>query len=106
MRSLEEKRLHSENVSLDSIFDDDDDDSITSMEILKDQVTFQVKNGFKANVLNNLGARTLIGIVCTSYDTMIKFMKIHMYFTNLEDKYHQSDAIACIYDDVVKYLKN
>ena len=28
-----------------------------------------------------------------------------MYSTSLEDKDHQSDVIACIYDDVVKYLK-
>ena len=36
MRSLEEKRFRSGNVGLDIIFDDDDDDSVTSMEILKD----------------------------------------------------------------------
>ena len=44
MISLEEKRLRSENVGLDSIFDDDDDGSVTSMEILKDEVTFRIKN--------------------------------------------------------------
>ena len=46
MRSLEEKRLRSENVSLDSIFDDDDDGSVTSMEMLKDEVIFRVKKTF------------------------------------------------------------
>ena len=101
---MEEKRLRSENVGLDGVFDDDDDGSVTLMEILKDKVTFRVKKPFKANVLNNLGARALIGIVCTSYDTMIKFMKIYiaMYFTSLEDKDHTSDVIVYIYDDVIK----
>ena len=28
-----------------------------------------------------------------------------MYFTSLENKYHASDVIACIYDDVVKDSK-
>ena len=46
MISLEEKRLRSENVGLDSIFDDDDDSSVTSMEILKDEVIFRVKKPF------------------------------------------------------------
>ena len=54
--------------------------------------------------MNNLGTRTLIGIAWTSYDTMIKFMKIYiaMYFTSLEDKDHTSDVIVYIYDDVIK----
>ena len=43
LRSLEEKRLRSENVDIESIFEDEDDDSVTSMEILKDEVTFRVK---------------------------------------------------------------
>ena len=43
MISLEEKRLRSENVDIESIFEDEDDDSVTSMEILKDEVTFRVK---------------------------------------------------------------
>ena len=46
MISLEEKRLRSENVGLDSIVDDDDDGSVTSMEILKDDVVFRVKTLF------------------------------------------------------------
>ena len=35
-------------------------------------------------------------------------MRIHIgvYFTSLKDKDHQTDVIACIYDDVVKDLKN
>ena len=74
------------------------------MKILKDEVTLRVKKLFKVNVLNNLGARTLIAIACTSYDKMILFMKMHifMYFTNLEDKDHSSDVIACIYNDDIK----
>ena len=43
-RYLEENRLRLENVSIESIFEDEDNDSITSMEILKDVVTFLVKN--------------------------------------------------------------
>ena len=43
MRSLEEKRLRSENVGMNSIFDDKDDSTVTSMEMLKDKVTFRVK---------------------------------------------------------------
>ena len=43
LRSLEEKRLRSENVGIESIFEDKDDDSVTSMEILKDEVTFRAK---------------------------------------------------------------
>ena len=31
LRSLEEKRLRSENVDIESIFEDEDDDSVTSM---------------------------------------------------------------------------
>ena len=49
MRFVEEKHLRSENVGIDSIFedeDDDDDDSVTSMEILKNEVTFRVKKNY------------------------------------------------------------
>ena len=56
MRFLEEKRLRSENVGIESIFDDEDDGNVTSMEILKDKVTLRVKKLFEANVLDNLGA--------------------------------------------------
>ena len=42
MRSLEEKCLHSENVGIESTFEDEDDDSVTSMEILTDEITFRV----------------------------------------------------------------
>ena len=74
------------------------------MEILKDEVTFRVKKLFKANVSNNLGARTLNGIASFSYDKMIQFMKVYIsiYFTSLEDKDHSSGVIECIYDDAVK----
>ena len=47
MISLEEKRLRSENVDIESIFEDEDDDSVTSIKILKDEVTFRVKNYLK-----------------------------------------------------------
>lgn len=43
MRSLEEKRVRSENVGIESIFEDEDDDNVTSMEILKDEDTFRLK---------------------------------------------------------------
>ena len=43
MRSLEEKRLRSENVGMNSIFDDKDDSTVTSLEMLKDKITFRVK---------------------------------------------------------------
>ena len=43
MRSLEEARLCSEDVGLGSIFDEDDDGSVTSMEMLKDEVIFRIK---------------------------------------------------------------
>ena len=56
MISLEEKRLRSENVGIESIFDDEDDGNVTSMEILKDKLTLRVKKLFEANVLDNLGA--------------------------------------------------
>ena len=48
MRFVEEKHLRSENVGIDSIFEDedDDDDSVTSMEILKNEVTFRVKKNY------------------------------------------------------------
>ena len=50
MRFVKEKHLRSENVGIDSIFededDDDDDDSVTSMEILKNEVTFRVKKNY------------------------------------------------------------
>ena len=42
MISLEEKRLRSENVGIENIFDDEDDGSVTSMEMVKDEVTFRV----------------------------------------------------------------
>ena len=95
MRFLEEKHLRSENVGIEIIFQDVDDDSVTSVEILNDEVTFRVKKLFKANVSNNLGARTLNGIACFSYDKMIQFMKIYIsiYFTSLEDKDHSSGVI-------------
>ena len=104
MRFAEEKRLRSENVDIDSIFEDEDDDSVITMDILKDEVTLRVKNLFKANVTKNLGGSSLIGIACFSYDKIIKFMKIHisMYSTGLEDREHSSNVIESIYDDIVK----
>ena len=42
MRYLEEKRLRSENAGVDSIFEDEDNGSVTLIEILKDEVTFRV----------------------------------------------------------------
>ena len=42
LRYLEEKRLRSENVGVDSIFEDEDNGSVTLIEILKDEVTFRV----------------------------------------------------------------
>ena len=42
MRYLEEKRLRSENAGVDNIFEDEDNGSVTLMEILKDEVTFRV----------------------------------------------------------------
>ena len=108
MRSLEETRLRSEDVGVGSIFDDDDDGSVTSMEMLKDEVIFRIKTLFKHNVLNHLGSKTLTGIACTSFDTMIKFMRVHIcvYFTSKKDKDYQNDVIGCIYDDDVTGLKN
>ena len=77
IRSLEETRLRFEDVVLGSIFDDDDDGSVTLIEMLKDEVIFRIKTLFKANVLNHLGSKSRIGIACTSYDTMINFVKVH-----------------------------
>ena len=108
MRSLEETRLRSEDVGLGSIFDDDDDGSVTSMEIIKDEVIFRIQIFFFNNILNHFGSKTLTGIACTSFDTMIKFMRLHIYvyFISKKDKDHQNDVISCIYDDVVTGLKN
>ena len=53
MRSFVEKRLRSENVGIDSIFEDENDDSVTSMDILKDEITFRVKKLSKENVTKN-----------------------------------------------------
>ena len=92
MRSLEETHLRSEDVGLGSSFDDDDGDSVTSMEMLKDEVIFWIKTLFKNNGLNHLGSKTLTGIACTSFDSMIKFMRFHIivYFISKEDKDHQN----------------
>ena len=108
MRSLEETRLRSEDVGLGSVFDDDDDGSVTSMEMLNDEVILRIKSLFKNNVLHHLGSKTLTGIACTSFDSMIKFMRFHIivYFISKEDKDHQKDIIGCIYDDVITGLKN
>ena len=56
MRSLEETRLRSEDVGLSSIFNDDDDGSDTSMEMLKDEVVLRFKQLFGTNVLHHLGS--------------------------------------------------
>ena len=108
MRSLEETRLRLEVVGLGSFFDDDDDGSVTSMEMLKDEVVLRIKSLLKNNVLHRLGSKTLTGIACTSFDSMIKFMRFHIvvYFISKEDKDHQKDVIGCIYDDVITGLKN
>ena len=108
MRSLEETRLHSEDVGLGSVFDDDDDGSVTSMEMLKDEVVLRIKSLFKNNVLHHLGSKTLTGIACSSVDSMIKFCRFHIivYFISKEDKDYQKDVIGCIYDDVIPGLKN
>ena len=108
MRSLEETRLGSEDIDLCSVFDDDNDGSVTSMDMLKDEVILRIKTLFKNNFLNYLGSKTLTGIACTSFDSMIKFMRFHIvvYFISKEDKDHQKDVIGCIYDDVITGLKN
>ena len=108
MRSLEETRLGSEDIGFCSVFDDDNDGSVTSMDMLKDEVILRIKTLFKNNFLNYLGSKTLTGIACTSFDSMIKFMRFHIvvYFISKEDKYHQKDIIGCIYDDVITGLKN
>ena len=108
MRSLEETHLRSEDVGLGSVFDDDDDGSVTSMETLKDEVVLRIKSLFKINVLHHLGSKILTGIACTSFDRMIKFMRFHIivHFISKEDKDHQKDIIGCIYDDVITGLKN
>ena len=61
MRYLEETRLRSEDVGLSSIFNDDDDGSDTSMEMLKDEVVLRFKQLFRTNVLHHLGSNNLTG---------------------------------------------
>ena len=51
MRSLEETRLRSEDVGLGSMFDDDDDGSVTSMIMLKDEVIFRINRLFQNQCL-------------------------------------------------------
>ena len=107
MRSLEETSLRSEDVGLSSVFDDDDDSSVTSMEMLKDEVVLRIKSLFKNNVLHHLGSKTLTEIACSSVDSMIKFCRFNIivYFISKEDKDYQNDVIGFIYDDVIPGLK-
>ena len=88
MRSLEETRLRSEDVGLGSVFDDDDDGSVTSMEILKDEVVLRIKSLFKNNIVHHLGSKILTGIACSSVDSMIKFCRFHIvvYFISKDGK--------------------
>ena len=53
--------LRSEDVGLSSIFNDDDDGSDTSMEMLKDEVVLRFKQLFGTNVLHHLGSNNLTG---------------------------------------------
>ena len=107
MRSLEETSLRSEDVGLSSVFDDDDDSSVTSMEMLKDEVVLRIKSLFKNNVLHHLGSKTRTEIACSSVDSMIKFCRfnIFVYFISKEDKDYQNDVIGFIYTDVIPGLK-
>ena len=59
MRSLEESRLRSEDVGLSSIFNDDNDGSDTSMEMIKDEVILHFKQLFRTNLLHHLGSNNL-----------------------------------------------
>ena len=108
MRSLEETRLRSEDVGLSSVFHDNDDGSVTSMEMLKCGVVLRIKSLFRTNVLHHLGSNTLPGIVCKSVESMIIFCRFHLivYFIRKEDKDYQSAVIGCIFDDVIPGLKN
>ena len=108
IRSLEETRLRSEDVGLSSVFRDDDDGSVTSMEMLKDEVVLRIKPLFRTNGLHHLGSNTLPGIACKSVESMIRFCRFHLivYFISKEDKDYQSDVIGCIFDDVIPGLKN
>ena len=58
--------------------------------------------------MNHFGSKTLTGIACTSFDSMINFVRFHIvvYFISKKDKDHQKDVIGCIYDDVITGLKN
>ena len=96
---MEETRLRSEDVGLSSVFRDDDDGSVTSMELLKD-IVLRIKSLFRTNVLHHLGSNTLAGIACKSVESMIRFCRflLIVYFISKEDKDYQSDVIGCIFD--------
>ena len=99
--------LRSEDVGLSSIFNDDDDGSDTSMEMLKDEVILHFKQLFRTNVLHHLGSNNLTGFACKSVESLIKFCRKHLivYFISKKDKKYQKDIIARIIDDVVPDLK-
>ena len=107
MRSLEELRLRSEGIGLSSIFDDDDDGSDTSMEILKDEMILHFKQKFRTNLLQHLGSNNLTGIACKSVDSLIQFCRRHVivFFIMKKDKEYQRDIIADLIDDVIPDMK-
>lgn len=99
--------LRSEDVGLSSIFNDDDDGSDTSMEMLKDEVILHFKQLFRTNVLHHLGSNNLTGFACKSVESLIIFCRKHLivYYISKKDKKYQREIIACIIDDVIPDLK-
>ena len=75
---LEELRLRSEGIGLSGIFGADDDGSDTSMEMLKDEIIFHLKQKFKNNLLQNLGSKNLAGFACKTFDSLIEFCRKHV----------------------------
>ena len=107
MRSLEESRLRSEDVGLSSIFNDDDDGSDTSMEMIKDEVILHFKQLFRTNLLHHLGSNNLTGFACKSVESLIIFCRKHLiiYYISKKDKNYQRDIIADLIDDVITDMK-
>ena len=107
MRSLEESRLRSENVGLSSIFNDDNDGSDTSMEMLKDEMILHFKQLFRTNLLHHLGSNNLTGFACKSVDSLIIFCRRHLivFYISKKNKKYQRDIISDLIDDVIPDMK-
>ena len=103
MREEVEERLRSEDLGVESIFQDDNDDCLTRREQIKVNMRPIINHLFKYNLEENQRKDNLIDLAKCSFNSMMKCMKIHMILNYTIDNNNVSSVyIDSIYDEVIE----